>query len=164
MQLAPNGQWAIHDFMLGRFFLFYLLCAFITHFFWVCRLENIYDEEGGTYRKENGKHEKIKRFMPWGKKCKDGGDKDVSSGEIKKEKSTTAECVYCDAFLSSFITRRTEGEWRLKRKGLEIDLWLTSPQREPHSGNCSFHTKQQGCLHYSSPAVKHAEAVRVRVE
>lgn len=78
-------------------------------------------------------------------------------GEIYNGRVCLLQCL----LVCGLLMRRTEGEWRLKRKGLEIDLWLTSPQREAHSGNCSVHTKQRGCLHYSSPAVKHSEAVRV---
>lgn len=35
-------------------------------------------------------------------------------------------------------------ECRLKEKSLEIGLWLHSPQRKPHSGNCSVHKNNEG--------------------
>lgn len=37
-----------------------------------------------------------------------------------------------------------EEECRLKGKGLETGLWLHSPQRKTHSGNCSVHENNEG--------------------
>lgn len=45
-------------------------------------------------------------------------------------------------------------------EGLQIGLWLSSPQREPNPGNRSVHTKQWGGLHYSSGRVSHREEAR----
>lgn len=37
-----------------------------------------------------------------------------------------------------------EEECKLNGKGLEIGLWLHSPQRKTHSGNCYVHKNNEG--------------------
>lgn len=84
------------------------------------------------------------------KKCWDKADKDVSRGRNNKKKTkknktktaTAGKAVTAVPPWSWPPYEEMEEECRLKGKGRETGLWLHTPQREPHSGNCSVHKKQ----------------------
>lgn len=68
-------------------------------------------------------------------------------GEIKKKKKKTATAGKAVTAVPPWSWppyEEMEEECRLKGKGLEIGLWLHSPQRKPHSGNCSVHENNEG--------------------
>lgn len=80
------------------------------------------------------------------KKCWDKGDKDVSWGrnEIKKKSATAGKAVTAVPPWSWPPYEEMEEECRWNGKGLEIGLWLHSPQRKIHSGNCYVHKNNEG--------------------
>lgn len=93
--------------------------------------------------KENGKDEK--------ESChgeeKSVGIKQIKmchEGEIKKKSATAGKAVTAVPPWSWPPYEEMEEECRLKGKGLETGLWLHSPQRKTHSGNCSVHENNEG--------------------